>query len=94
MNKKNHRANNSCARLNFWNSIKRQLDGFYNMIQPIDALTTQDRKILHEIHYMLYTCKTTAQGQEDLSERSVSLRFRQKIQEMLRTQLTTYKLIN
>ena len=65
MNKINRRANNSCARQKFWNAIKLHLDSFYNLLQPIELLTPEDKHSLETVRFLLVACRKTAQDREE-----------------------------
>ena len=54
MEKFNRKFNNTCRRIEFWSNIFCHFSGFENLLRPIDCLTIEDRKILFEVHSVLY----------------------------------------
>ena len=65
MDRKTRKLNNCLSRVRFWNALKLHLDSFVGITQPIEALTSNDRINLNEVHYMLHLCRNMAEYKED-----------------------------
>ena len=63
MNKFNRRFNRAFERISFWDALSRHFNGFTNLLQARECLTSEDRKILYSIHSLLYECYKKAKMQ-------------------------------
>ena len=79
MGKFNRKFNNSYRRIEFWSNIFRHFSGFENLLRPIDCLTNEDRKILFELHSVLYKYSRIVKSRQEFhSEKINNLKIERK----------------
>ena len=75
MTKQQRKLNNCLSRVRFWNALKLHLDSFTGITQPVEALTSEDRINLGEVHYMLHLCRNMADYQESYHKQKLKEAF-------------------
>ncbi len=56
MRKFNHKFNNACSRVAFWDTLTNQLVTFEALLKPDPRLRPDERQVLQDIHTLLYEC--------------------------------------
>lgn len=63
MDKFNRKYSKACERVSFWDALNQHFMAFNVLLKPRESLTGEDRKILYNIHTLLYECSQKASKQ-------------------------------